>query len=105
MLIYTNHDIPLLPRLLLSFLHLSPRATLPTNLICLVLVLVITSLITVVERKLLAITQRRYGPDVNGYVGMAQILADGLKLILKSIYVTATRQHGTATHTHWIEYA
>ena len=83
---------------------LSPKAVVPSAVVCLVLVLLVTSLITVVERKLLAMTQRRYGPDVNGYIGMAQILADGLKLILKSIYVTATRQHGQSTYLHLTEF-
>jgi len=84
---------------------LSPKAVLSVNVVCLILILLVTSLITVVERKLLAITQRRYGPDVNGYVGMAQILADGLKLMLKSIYVTAVRHNNNSTHELWLVFA
>ena len=38
---------------------------------------------TLCERKLMAGLQRRRGPNVVGYWGLFQALADGLKLILK----------------------
>jgi NADH-quinone oxidoreductase subunit H len=38
---------------------------------------------TVAERKIMAAMQRREGPNVIGYWGLLQPLADGLKLILK----------------------
>jgi len=38
---------------------------------------------TVYERHILAATQRRQGPNVVGFYGIFQALADGLKLFIK----------------------
>ena len=38
---------------------------------------------TLFERKYMALLQRRVGPNVAGYLGLLQPVADGLKLILK----------------------
>ena len=38
---------------------------------------------TLVERKLMASSQRRKGPNLVGFWGVLQPLVDGLKLILK----------------------
>jgi NADH-quinone oxidoreductase subunit H len=38
---------------------------------------------TVAERKIMGIIQRRRGPNVIGYLGLLQALADGLKLFVK----------------------
>ncbi len=38
---------------------------------------------TLAERKIMAAIQRRKGPNVVGFLGLLQPLADGLKLILK----------------------
>ena len=38
---------------------------------------------TLAERKLMASIQRRRGPNVIGYLGLLQPLADGLKLFAK----------------------
>ena len=38
---------------------------------------------TLVERKLMGSIQRRRGPNVIGYLGLLQPLADGLKLFAK----------------------
>jgi NADH-quinone oxidoreductase subunit H len=40
---------------------------------------------TVGERKLMAAVQRRKGPDVVGFWGLLQALADGLKLVFKEL--------------------
>jgi NADH-quinone oxidoreductase subunit H len=40
---------------------------------------------TLLERKLLGTVQRRRGPNVNGYFGLAQPVVDALKLIFKEI--------------------
>ena len=52
----------------------------------LLITLVIASL-TVIERKVLAIVQRRVGPFYVGYRGRLQYIADALKLFIKGIIV------------------
>lgn len=42
---------------------------------------------TIAERKLMASIQRRRGPNVTGFWGILQAIADGLKLILKEIII------------------
>lgn len=54
----------------------------------LVIFLVFTMLIatvTLIERKVLALTQRRVGPNYIGYKGRLQFIADALKLLAKHI--------------------
>lgn len=54
----------------------------------LVLFLIFTLLIatvTLIERKILALTQRRVGPNYIGYKGRLQFIADALKLLAKHI--------------------
>ena len=61
------------------------------NLIILVLkilgvvvpLLIAVAFFTVAERKIMGIIQRRKGPNVIGYLGVLQALADGLKLFVK----------------------
>lgn len=38
---------------------------------------------TIAERKIMGAIQRRRGPNVIGYIGLLQPLADGLKLFIK----------------------
>jgi len=38
---------------------------------------------TIAERKIMGIVQRRKGPNVIGFLGLLQPLADGLKLFAK----------------------
>lgn len=45
--------------------------------------LIAVAYFTVAERKIMGIIQRRKGPNVIGYVGLFQALADGLKLFVK----------------------
>ena len=54
-------------------------------LIKIVLVLVAVAYFTLAERKIMAAIQRRKGPNVVGFLGLLQPLADGLKLICKEI--------------------
>jgi NADH:ubiquinone oxidoreductase subunit H len=48
-------------------------------------VLLVIAFFTVGERKLMAAVQRRKGPDVVGFWGLLQPLADGIKLLFKEI--------------------
>lgn len=49
----------------------------------LVPLLVAIAYFTLFERHVLAVVQRRQGPNVVGFYGLLQPLADGLKLFLK----------------------
>ena len=58
--------------------------TILLNIIDLVLPLLIAvAYFTLAERKLMAGIQRRRGPNVIGFLGLLQPLADGLKLFIK----------------------
>ena len=46
-------------------------------------VLIAVAFFTVAERKIMGAIQRRRGPNVIGYMGLLQALADGLKLFVK----------------------
>jgi NADH-ubiquinone oxidoreductase chain 1 len=60
------------------------------NVIFLILpILLGVAWITVFERKLLAILQRRTGPNIVGIYGVLQPFADALKLILKETIIPA----------------
>ncbi len=60
-------------------------ATFVAMLFFLVALLIIIAYFTLGERKLMAAIQRRKGPDVQGFWGLFQPLADGLKLAVKEI--------------------
>jgi len=57
------------------------------SLILIVTILIGVAYFTLVERKLLSSIQRRKGPDVVGYLGILQPLADGLKLFTKETII------------------
>jgi NADH-quinone oxidoreductase subunit H len=52
-------------------------------LIVIVPLLISVAYFTLVERKVMGSIQRRRGPNVVGYLGLLQPLADGLKLFVK----------------------
>jgi NADH-quinone oxidoreductase subunit H len=56
-----------------------------TLILFLISLLIIIAYFTLGERKLMASIQRRKGPDVQGFWGIFQPLADGLKLAVKEI--------------------
>ena len=45
--------------------------------------LIAVAYFTIAERKIMGAIQRRRGPNVVGYIGLLQPLADGLKLFVK----------------------
>lgn len=59
----------------------------PEFLIILISALVIIAFYVVLERKLIGSIQRRRGPNVVGFWGLAQAVADGLKLIVKEVSI------------------
>jgi NADH-quinone oxidoreductase subunit H len=57
------------------------------SIIHIVFILIMVSMLTLGERKIMGIIQRRVGPNVNGYHGLLQPFADGLKLVFKEIVI------------------
>lgn len=48
---------------------------------------ILIATITLIERKVLALVQRRVGPNYTGYKGRLQFISDAMKFILKHIHV------------------
>ena len=53
-------------------------------------ILLAVAFYTLAERKIMASTQRRKGPDLTGFWGVLQSVADGLKLLLKENVIPTT---------------
>jgi len=76
--------------LILKIIFLSILGLLIIIIINIVLMLILTIIIaclTLIERKFLALVQRRVGPNFVGYKGRLQYIADALKLFLKGSLV------------------
>lgn len=59
--------------------------------LCLIIsILISVAYLTLLERQLMGILQRRKGPLVVGFLGLLQPLADGLKLFLKEIIIPSS---------------
>lgn len=56
-------------------------------LLIVVPVLISVAYLTLAERKIMGSMQQRKGPNVVGFIGLLQPLADGLKLLLKETVV------------------
>lgn len=56
-------------------------------IILLLLITLVIATVTLIERKVLALIQRRVGPNYIGYKGRLQFIADALKLLVKHILV------------------
>jgi NADH-quinone oxidoreductase subunit H len=58
-----------------------------TNILIFLLLTLIIATITLMERKILSLVQRRVGPNYIGYKGRLQFIADALKLLVKHIMI------------------
>ena len=56
-------------------------------LIIILAILVSVAYLTLAERKIMGSIQQRTGPNVIGFFGLLQPLADGLKLLLKEAVI------------------
>ena len=56
-------------------------------LISFICLLLITCFITLIERKIIGSSQKRRGPNLIGFLGLFQPLADGIKLLLKELII------------------
>jgi NADH:ubiquinone oxidoreductase subunit H len=61
--------------------------SLALNIVLMLVMTLIIASLTLVERKVLALIQRRVGPHFAGYRGRLQYLADALKLLLKGTLI------------------
>jgi NADH-ubiquinone oxidoreductase chain 1 len=57
------------------------------NIVFMLVATLIIASITLLERKILALVQRRVGPNFVGYKGRLQYLADALKLLTKNAII------------------
>jgi len=57
------------------------------NIILMLVLTIIVAALTLIERKFLALVQRRVGPNFVGYKGRLQYIADALKLFIKGALV------------------
>lgn len=58
-----------------------------TNIVIFLFLTLIIATITLMERKILSLVQRRVGPNYIGYKGRLQFIADALKLLVKHIMI------------------
>lgn len=82
------------------------------SIVLMLIVTLIIASITLLERKLLSLVQRRVGPNFVGYKGRLQYLADALKLFLKGVaipsgansffFVTMPSLAGAVCYTFWM---
>lgn len=57
------------------------------NIILMLLITLVIAALTLLERKILSLVQRRVGPNYIGYKGKLQYIADALKLLFKSYII------------------
>lgn len=60
------------------------------NVIILINLTLVAGMLPLIERKYLALIQRRSGPSKVGYKGRLQFIADALKMFLKGCVVPST---------------
>jgi len=64
--------------------------TLSKIVVIVVLILISVAYFTLAERKILAVIQRRRGPNVVGVYGLLQPLSDGFKLLIKEVILPSS---------------
>lgn len=69
------------------FVIISYLQILLSNIVIFLLLTLIIATITLMERKILSLVQRRVGPNYIGYRGRLQFIADALKLLVKHIVI------------------
>ena len=57
------------------------------NIVLFLITTMVIASLTLIERKLLSLLQRRVGPNFVGYKGRLQYIADALKLFIKGIVI------------------
>lgn len=57
------------------------------HLLC---ILISIAYYTLSERKIIAAIQRRQGPQIVGFLGLLQPIADGLKVLVKEVIIPRT---------------
>jgi len=62
------------------------------HLFFIITLLICIAFYTLAERKILSFFHRRFGPNIVGFVGLLQPLADGIKLIIKNIIIPLKAQ-------------
>nr|YP_010411983.1 NADH dehydrogenase subunit 1 [Tetrahymena rostrata]QBI37951.1 NADH dehydrogenase subunit 1 [Tetrahymena rostrata]URP31143.1 NADH dehydrogenase subunit 1 [Tetrahymena rostrata] len=82
------------------------------NIVCMLLITLVIASITLIERKVLSLIQRRVGPHYVGYRGRLQYIADALKLFIKGViipegsnkfwFVTIPSMAGAVCYTFWM---
>lgn len=60
------------------------------SLLLIISILISVAYLTLIERQLMGVLQRRKGPSIVGFTGLLQPLADGLKLFLKEIIIPSS---------------
>jgi len=83
----TSDSIWTLVSHLLSIFSLSFTQIFIASLLKIVCILIAVAYFTIAERKVMAAIQRRKGPNVVGFWGLLQPLADGAKLMFKELLI------------------
>lgn len=68
-------------------------SSLISYLLVIIVLLLSVAYLTLIERKVMGVMQRRKGPNIVGPLGLLQPFADGLKLLLKEIIFPTNSEH------------